>query len=236
MYYLQSRYYDPVVDRFVNADSYTSTGQGLLGHNTYSYCKNNPVNCLDTHGDSVIGITLIAGGIVSLVSGVANAVSTAVNGGSVEDCVVAGLVGFAGGAIGFGIAWATGFSVQGAVAGRAVGSALTDLGTTAAVNGKITLTDVASTAWDVVMDSCFSTIGYYYTNPITGFIKNNFINSAIDGFTDISETYLFGSKPDNKTSNLPKNLKPKTSNKPQSSRYFSRQFGRSILEYDRLLF
>ena len=27
-YYLQSRYYDPAIGRFVNADSYASTGQG----------------------------------------------------------------------------------------------------------------------------------------------------------------------------------------------------------------
>jgi hypothetical protein len=29
-YYLQSRYYDPIVKRFLNADSYGSTGQGFL--------------------------------------------------------------------------------------------------------------------------------------------------------------------------------------------------------------
>ena len=31
LYYLQSRYYDPAVCRFVNADGYASTGQGVLG-------------------------------------------------------------------------------------------------------------------------------------------------------------------------------------------------------------
>ena len=30
-YYLQSRYYDPEICRFINADSYASTGQGFLG-------------------------------------------------------------------------------------------------------------------------------------------------------------------------------------------------------------
>ena len=30
-YYLQSRYYDPENHRFINADSYASTGQGFLG-------------------------------------------------------------------------------------------------------------------------------------------------------------------------------------------------------------
>ena len=38
-YYLQSRYYDPIVRRFLNADSYGSTGQGILGYNMFAYCK-----------------------------------------------------------------------------------------------------------------------------------------------------------------------------------------------------
>ena len=33
LYYLQSRYYDPIVKRFLNADSYSYTGQGFLGYN-----------------------------------------------------------------------------------------------------------------------------------------------------------------------------------------------------------
>lgn len=49
-YYLQSRYYDPVVKRFLNADSYASTGQGFLGYASFSYCNNNPVISIDTEG------------------------------------------------------------------------------------------------------------------------------------------------------------------------------------------
>ncbi len=50
-YYLQSRYYDPIVSRFINADSYASTGQGFLGYNMFLYCGNNPVNRTDSNGD-----------------------------------------------------------------------------------------------------------------------------------------------------------------------------------------
>ena len=50
MYYLQSRYYDPEVGRFLNADALISTGQGILGNNTYAYCMNNPVCCYDPGG------------------------------------------------------------------------------------------------------------------------------------------------------------------------------------------
>ncbi len=49
-YYLQSRYYDPIISRFINADSYGSTGQGFLGTNMFAYCNNNPVNYTDPTG------------------------------------------------------------------------------------------------------------------------------------------------------------------------------------------
>ena len=49
-YYLQSRYYNPELGRFISADVYLSTGQGVLGHNAYAYCLNNPVNMSDGCG------------------------------------------------------------------------------------------------------------------------------------------------------------------------------------------
>ena len=49
-YYLNSRYYDPETCRFLNADGYVSTGQGILGYNMYAYCGNNPVNRYDPTG------------------------------------------------------------------------------------------------------------------------------------------------------------------------------------------
>ena len=49
-YYLQSRYYDPELGRFLNADALVSTGQGLLGHNMFAYCNNNPVCLADPYG------------------------------------------------------------------------------------------------------------------------------------------------------------------------------------------
>ena len=49
-YYLQSRYYDPAICRFINADSYASTGQGLIGYNMFAYCTNNPMIFSDPSG------------------------------------------------------------------------------------------------------------------------------------------------------------------------------------------
>ena len=50
MYYLQSRYYNPTLSRFINADTLVSTGQGLLGNNTFTYCLNIPVTLQDADG------------------------------------------------------------------------------------------------------------------------------------------------------------------------------------------
>ena len=50
LYYLQSRYYDPNIGRFINADAFVSTGQGLLGNNMFAYCLNNPINLVDPSG------------------------------------------------------------------------------------------------------------------------------------------------------------------------------------------
>ncbi|MBR6950926.1 MAG: hypothetical protein IKH56_04235 [Oscillospiraceae bacterium] len=76
LYYLQSRYYDPEICRFINADGYASTGQGLLGGNAFAYCENDPVKKMDkegTFGCAVIG---------AIVGGLIGGISSAANGGS----------------------------------------------------------------------------------------------------------------------------------------------------------
>ena len=88
LYYLQSRYYNPKVGRFLNADALVSTGQGVLGNNMFAYCSNNPVNYVDFTGaaDRPVGAGIqIEASIGSAVVGVEVIVywdSTVCNGGN----------------------------------------------------------------------------------------------------------------------------------------------------------
>ncbi|MBQ7247436.1 MAG: RHS repeat-associated core domain-containing protein [Lachnospiraceae bacterium] len=56
LYYLQSRYYDPEIGRFLNADAGVFSNQMLQGLNVFQYCKNNPINMLDSNGFDAIWI------------------------------------------------------------------------------------------------------------------------------------------------------------------------------------
>ncbi|MBQ8183741.1 MAG: hypothetical protein IJ025_07590 [Clostridia bacterium] len=55
VYYLQSRYYDPEICRFINADStdYLGATGTLLSYNLFAYCENDGVNCVYVTGTSV---------------------------------------------------------------------------------------------------------------------------------------------------------------------------------------
>ena len=88
-YYLQSRYYDATICRFINADSYSSTGQGILGYNMFAYCLNNPVTGYDPSGEwnwggVVAGLGIIAGTVISVATfGVASPVGALVAGAAI---------------------------------------------------------------------------------------------------------------------------------------------------------
>ena len=96
LYYLQSRYYDPELGRFINADVYTSTGQGLLGNNMFAYCGNNPVCNVDPSGNAFF---TALGALTGFIAGALTAtINNAVSEEKV-DVFAAGAQGAIGGAI-----------------------------------------------------------------------------------------------------------------------------------------
>ncbi len=50
LYYLRSRYFNPNLCRFVNADSHLGFRGEIFAHNVYTYCVNSPVCLLDNDG------------------------------------------------------------------------------------------------------------------------------------------------------------------------------------------
>ena len=70
LYYLNSRYYDPEIGRFINADAFVATGQGIIGNNIFAYCGNNPVNRIDIRGylwDAVFDVFSLGVSIVDVI-------------------------------------------------------------------------------------------------------------------------------------------------------------------------
>ena len=64
LYYLMSRYYDPVVGRFLNADGILAANGDLLSFNLFTYCSNNPTNLADPAGDIAISTIILIGAVV----------------------------------------------------------------------------------------------------------------------------------------------------------------------------
>ncbi len=88
-YYLQSRYYDPVICRFINADEYSDTDDGLLGFNMFAYCMNNPINRSDPNGSwSLPNWAKVAIGVAIIATA---AVVTVATGGAAAGTVVAAI-------------------------------------------------------------------------------------------------------------------------------------------------
>ena len=110
LYYLQSRYYDPAIGRFVNADSLVDI-RSSLGSNLYAYCLNNPSSMADDTGTlPFFAVTATIGAIVGAVVG---GVAAAKAGGN----VLAGIgIGAAAGAlIGTGAGMAAGAALAGSI-------------------------------------------------------------------------------------------------------------------------
>ena len=85
LYYLQSRYYDPEVGRFINADDIDYIEpETLMGCNLYAYCGNNPVMYSDPSGHvGILASILIAAAIGGTIGAVSGGIAAYQNGRSI---------------------------------------------------------------------------------------------------------------------------------------------------------
>ena len=100
-YYLQSRYYDPAMGRFINADdtSMIAANGDFASYNLYAYCGNNPVARRDDGGEFW---NFVIGGVVGgLIGGIVAGVTSYIQTGKVDwgSVAINAVVGAANGVI-----------------------------------------------------------------------------------------------------------------------------------------
>lgn len=129
LYFLQTRYYDPEVGRFISQDSLEyADPETTNGLNLYAYCGNNPVMNVDPTGEFFITFLFVTLGIGLVAGATVGGISAAVNGENVWEGIWKGaLVGLMIGgsvvAIGTGIVVFAAGSIGAAVSiGAGVGS------------------------------------------------------------------------------------------------------------------
>lgn len=94
LYYLNSRYYNPVWRRFINADELI-TGQGIIGCNIYVYCGNNPIYRIENGNWWLTIGSMFVSGAISAVGKWFENVSTGENAG--KGVLAAGITGLLSG-------------------------------------------------------------------------------------------------------------------------------------------
>ena len=114
-YYLKSRYYDPAICRFINADDASLIGADgeFISLNLFAYCLNNPVNRTDDSGTLSNWAKIAIGiGVIALCAAV-----TVATGGAAAGTVVAAVNCVASGALSGAVVGAVSGAATGAVVG-----------------------------------------------------------------------------------------------------------------------
>ncbi len=139
LYYLNSRYYNPVWGRFLNADIGVDT-ESLLGTNLYQYGYNNPINTIDNEGTwpkwlktvAIVTVAVVAVAAITLVTVGTGTAAAVIAAGVLKGAATGAAIGAVGGAIGGAVSHtlSTGSTkgagqaaVKGAVTGAVTGAA-----------------------------------------------------------------------------------------------------------------
>lgn len=187
LYYLNTRYYDPQVGRFINADaiSYAEPDK-INGLNLYAYCVNNPIVYIDPNGNAIISILLglllalgIGAGVGAAAYTVSEVVSYAVTGrwswswGMFAGSVIGGAIG------GLFSAFGAHAVVVGAIAG------FVSVG--AGMSFQNVLGETNYSGMEIVSRALVAGITGALLGGVTGLIKINGITSGRGSWQQISK-------------------------------------------------
>ena len=147
LYYLGSRYYDPAVKRFINADdaalaTINPYSDGLTDKNYFAYCDNNPTSRSDDGGE--LWNLVVGAAVGGIIGGVSAAISSYKDSGSVNISAV--IVGAGTGALG-GLIGATGLSAGTQAIASGVISAVNNIASAKISGQKVKWTSVAIDAF-----------------------------------------------------------------------------------------
>ena len=170
-YYVSSRYYDPEIGRFINADDidYLGADGSPLSYNLFAYCLNNPVNRFDVNGNwsmpnwlkVTVGAVAIAGlAVATVCTGGAAAV---ICGAALSGAIAGGASGAVMGAIRGGISGGWQGALDGACSGFMSGTLIG--GATGAASAGL---NIATGATTVVGNAHGSTLHKLATNMEAG--------------------------------------------------------------------
>ena len=111
MYYLKSRYYDPDLGRFINADAEVGSVGETMGMNLFAYCKCNPICYSDENGNwpswatklciglAVIAVCAIVAVACVYTGGAAACIATSMLTGAIKGALIGAVSGAITGAI-----------------------------------------------------------------------------------------------------------------------------------------
>ena len=178
MYYLQSRYYDPEVGRFINCDDvhYIGTTQTELSYNAFAYCGNDPVNCSDPSGTIAMSTCIIIGVVAgAVIGGTIGGVISYKKYKSVRWKYI-----FIGAVAGAAIGGAAGYAI-----GIAIGASATTASTAKAFSGCFKITkkiskQMSKRGWtnDLIKSTIRKNVGRKALNKATGNVATAYFTSS----------------------------------------------------------
>ena len=186
-YYLNSRYYDPEIGRFINADTtdILEAKGDLYDKNLFAYCDNNPVIRADDGGEFW---NYVIGGVVGAVVG---GVSAALNGGDWKSIALAAGIGAVGGLLA-----ASGIPAGFQIAAGGLLSGGSNLATQTLIEGKsLQQVDWLDVALDTAIGAGASGLSYGVTKNAAMTAENTInkgVNKIVTGKSILANTGRYG--------------------------------------------